>query len=102
MEHFLTVLVAKKGIFYGLLIGVMKVMKDVRDGKLIWVTALTDLAGSILIGYVAYEIVSLTEISELMKVVWTIFMASNAFLVIAILSDKKLFQKIVDKYIKKI
>ena len=80
----------------------MKVMKDARDGKLVWLTALTDLAGSVLIGYVAYEIVSLTEISEVMKIMWTIFTASNAFLVIAVLSDKDLFSKIVDKYIKKL
>lgn len=102
MEHYLAALLAKKGILYGFLVGVMKVMKDAREGKLMWVTALTDLVGSVLIGYVAYEIVSLTEISEVMKIVWTIFTASNAFLVIAVLSDKVLFNKIVDKYIKKL
>lgn len=102
MEHYIAALLAKKGIIYGFLIGIMKVMKDARDGKLKLVTVITDLAGSILIGYVAYEVVSLTSISELTKIIWTIFMASNAFLVIAVMSDKQLFNKIVDKYIKKI
>lgn len=102
MEHYLAALVAKKGLFFGLLIGLMKVMKDARDGKIKWVTAITDLAGAILIGYVSYEIVSLTDISEAMKIVWTLFMSSNAFLVIAVISDKKLFNRIVDKYIKRL
>lgn len=100
-EKFLTMILTKQGLFFGLLVGVMKVLKNVRDGELHLVTAITDLFAASIVGYIAYEVVSLTDISEPLKILWTIFLASNAFFVIATLSDKEMLMRFVRKYLKK-
>lgn len=101
MEKLLAVALTKHGAFYGLLVGIMKVLKDMRDGKYRTVTALTDIVGSCIVGYVSYEVASLTDIGEYFKVMWTLFMSANAFLVIAFATDKTLFNAVIDKYLKK-
>ena len=86
---------------YGFLVGSMKVMNDMRNGKYDIVAMATDLIGATIIGYVAYEIASLSEISETMKVIWTLFLASNAFFVLSIITSKDLFLQFIEKYLKK-
>lgn len=97
-EKLVALLFAKKGLVLGFGIGLMKVLKDIRDGKFKWKTAITDLMGSIIIGYSAYQIVSLTDMTEVMKISWTIFSSANAFVVMAILTDQKVFREIINKY----
>lgn len=101
IEKLIALLLVKKGIIYGFLVGFMKVLKDIRDGKFNLVSSLTDLFGATIVGYIAYEIVALTELSTVMKLIWTLFLASNSFVVIALLSDKKMLGFFIDKYLKK-
>lgn len=100
MENLVTILLTKKGFIYGGLVGSMKLMKDIRDDKFKLVKSLTDLTGSVLIGYASYEVISLTDVSEIVRVLWTLFLSANAFLVVSVLSDKDLFDRIKKKYLK--
>ena len=101
MEKLIAAALTKQGAFLGLLVGIMKVMKDARDGKIRTITALTDLVGSSIVGYVAYEVAGEADISRYLQILWTLFMSANAFLVIAFATDKDLFTSVVKKYLKK-
>ena len=101
LEKIIAILATKKGILLGLLIGSMKVMADIRNGNVKMATLITDLLGAMVIGYASYEVISLTEVTELLKVIWTLFLSANAFLVVSMLSDKEIIQGFIRKYLKK-
>ena len=102
MEKLIAIALVKKGIILGLLVGIMKIMKDMREGNLKLKTAIPDLFGSIFMGHISYEIVEPMEnISEWFKIVWTVYMAVNAFVIISALQDKRIFDAIVNRYLNK-
>ena len=79
-------------------VGVLLILKSIRDGKFQWHIALPNLIGAIIMGYIAYEIGN-SRISEYLNIIWTFFVSINSFLIIDIVSEPELVKKLFARYI---
>ncbi len=101
LEKVIGYIFVKKGIGIGLGVGLMKLMHDIRVGGIRKTVMITDLIGAIVMGYAAFEVIALTEISIYLQIIWTVFMSANAFLVVAFITDREFFNEVMSKYLIK-
>lgn len=95
------VMIFTKGLIIGIFAGLLKIMQDMRTRTFKWYIALTDLFASMVVGYSIYEWASEAKsLHEWQKIMITVILSLNAFLVVKILTDPKMITLLIRNWIK--
>lgn len=90
-----------KGTVIGFITAISKLLNDIRTNNFEWRVFLTDLFATPLMGYIAFELVKdIDSISHWQKVVFTIFMSLNTFVVLKLATNPNLVKAMIGSWLK--
>ena len=90
-----------KGTVIGFITALSKLLNDIRTKNFQWRVFITDLLATPLMGYIAYELVkNIDSISDWQKIVFTIFMSLNTFVVLKLATNPNLVKAMIGSWLK--
>ena len=93
-------LIAHKGLLIGLFLGVFKVMQSMRSGNVKVIFLVTDIIGSTLMGYGAWEMGLEADLARPVLIAVTIIMSLNAFIIIPLATNPMVLRAFVKAFTK--
>ena len=101
MEKIISALSENKGIFIGVIAGIIKALNSVRSSKINWAIICTDLTASPLVGYATWHLATLSGELALWEVILlTVFMSLSVFVITSLMTDVEIAKKLIAKWIK--